>query len=273
MSDKNVERLERYLRNCVRVLRDNGQCVRLELTRVEDDHTNRRLNDWPCPDRACEDEELAALVQEICDYARTDAEAYDVGSRYLVLGYYGSDLDKHGSSSAPLSYAGAANSDAGTLAASPDRLVGMLMRHLENRERSYAHSMATIVDTQTRLLRSAEERYDRLQARTLEAHEIVSAIDDRRHSQAVELSESTARKDAIEAITRKILPAIPVVINKLAGKTILPTNSPLNVVKGLFESLKPHQIETIMAVLEPEQVAALSESAAVLQSSEKSDDA
>lgn len=134
-------------------------------------------------------------------------------------------------------------------------IVSQLMRHNEAIMRTSTASVGHLMGLLQKTLDRVSQVNEKLIAEKFDNMDTIQGLlmqkDDREMARKQQESEIASR----QAVVERVLQLAPVVVNKLAGKPLLPAKSSASdlMVKSLMESITPEQIGKLQGILTPEQ--------------------
>lgn len=268
-------KLERWTRQQVLALdEDKGRCKKFVVRHVAGGKAGTEVGTIVVPKKLEAEswfvENVAILESMIYD----DAEGLGGVQTYVILPFFENRPDKPGSRFTIRESAGD-GIDSDDVESEPPTKSGVLTQMMRHTEAATRMSLMSSTQIMT-ILRNTVSR----QAETIEklVAEKMATIDlmERMRSEELErrlLVENTEREAKNKAeLMDKIGMLVPVVINRLAGKSVVPGGtSPMEgLIKGLIESMQPDQIEKLQGVLTPTQMVSLMEIFQAVQPPENS---
>ena len=200
------------------------------------------------------------LCSSLVAAAHEDAEGLGGLQRYVCYSYYGEAGERKGERFTFRIFTDFAEDELGgdSEPANATGLVSQSMRHTEAIMRSNTMDRGEIIRHYQRIVDSLTAQVEKLSAKHFDmltmAEEMTQANHERKMD-AIRVEHEMINKGEVFR-TVKIL--LPTVVNKLAGKNLLPTSeTPSDVlVDQLLESLDPQQVAVIQQVLKPQQLVA-----------------
>lgn len=269
-------KFERWLRQQILIEdEEKGRCKKIVVRHVVSNKMGSELITVPVPrkdlDQAWFDETMATVENAVMD----DAEGLGGVQTYVVLPYHANTASKP-SSRFTIREATASVDDPEEMDSEPATGKGMLaqmMRHTEAATRLSMMSMGQIVTTLRHANAKQAELIEKLVEEKMANLEMMEDLKSQRLEREI-LTKREESKDRIKAeIMDKMSTLVPVLVNRIAGKPLLPGKStPMEgMIKGLIESIEPSQLESLQGVLKPTQLVALMEIFQTLQPAEKKD--
>lgn len=198
--------------------------------------------------------ELAELAKTLHDAAKHDAEAHGGPQTYRLTVHRQGDEDSPAPFALTLRVDGG---EGGELGGDMDgsRAAALLARQLDATQRLlvtvWQSSLSSLEKENARLAAQNEKLQDR-HIQFIELFEVLMSAQKERELEAMKATKAEERKDAALS---KLAPLLPVLVNRLAGRTVLPDNSAAAALKTFAESLKPAQLDALLGTLTPEQFA------------------
>lgn len=202
-------------------------------------------------------DDLEVLVNQIEEVTVDDAEGLASGlQKYAIL------AEREGGEKYPgrclFAIAGSDDMEEGldSEPANANGLVRQLMRHLEVVQRTAQMGTGHIIQMQARTIEQLAEQNQKMQSKHLEVIDNLEQLKSEQFAREIEAKREEVKMNVIKDMASKVQTLLPLVVNKLGGKKLLPekTTSGEQMVMGLMESLKPEQMEKIAEVLSPEQM-------------------
>lgn len=132
-------------------------------------------------------------------------------------------------------------------------LTGQLMRHNEALMRMLVMTTGTQVNAMSRRLDSQEKVVERMFEERVRDKEAVEASKSLQHDRDMQMLITSGQEDRKNEMLKKVEALVPVVINKLTGKEMLPDNPESNVVRTLLKTFTPEQLQAMAPLLSHEQ--------------------
>lgn len=233
---------------------ETNRVTRFELRQVTDAGENILQKFSIKKDELPTDDKIEAMAEEILDLAQEDSEGFSHTVSYVVLSFCGKD--RKPSKRSPvirLSPDGLTSRVGETEPANMKGLFSQLMRHNEALVR-------TVMQTQETNTRFAEKVISRL-SQQVEKHdqtrvEMFAAVEElisEKHKRDLEAQKEERRSKQIEKASEKIIPLLPVMVNRLAGKKLLPQDikdhPAMSILVNTLRKIKPEQVEEIASIL------------------------
>lgn len=198
---------------------------------------------------------LESLLDEIVHRAQTDADGRSGVVRYGLMAYEKANSEPVGSVAFRMRAEEAEWDESdGEEEASLSGVVKQQMRHTEALTRLVVQMSSATMGTMSRQIHDLHrENADLRRERTamIQAHEASLSMQSERDIELLQASASEERKNkAFE----KAMALAPIVVNKIAGQTVLKADDPLvMILRDLSESLDSKQIQAIASSLTSQQ--------------------
>lgn len=212
-------------------------------------------------------QDMTVLSDEIASRAQSDADGLGGIQRYVVVAYNhdGKAKARHtfrlrGDDDGDSSLAGEESADA-------KGLLTQLMRHNESNMRTINSSIGMVMRVMGETISTLQAQNEALIQRQTDYAKLREDAESKAHERDVELLKATNEERRRDAMIEKFMLLVPVVVNKFAGKKIIPSDDPSVMMLSSFaESLSQDQVARIFSSLNPEQQIALGQ---IIQSSRK----
>jgi hypothetical protein len=135
-------------------------------------------------------------------------------------------------------------------------LLTQLMRHNEQNNKNLTASIGAMVGSVTRRLEAQDALIEKLIRQRMEYIELVEEMKSKQHDRDMALLQLESSEKRKDAIFEKVQVLVPVLLNKLIGKNIVPSDDPLVLqFKELISTLDKGQFERILQSLNsPQQI-------------------
>jgi hypothetical protein len=214
----------------------------------------------PNPSSPEADQYIEVLQSALEEDAQDDANGFPEGTiqTYMVYAYFGGR--KKPSARWPMRMA--PESDEAIMGESEpptsEGLVRQLMRHNEGTMKAANLGLTTIMGQMTNLVQQVSAQNEYLMAERMETIKLVEEMHSQKHERELSAFQHMQRAELMRDGVNKASAIIPHLVNKLAGKNLLKAADPTTIaLRQLMTTLKPHQLQGILAQLEPEQQIAL----------------
>ncbi len=133
--------------------------------------------------------------------------------------------------------------------------VAQMMRHNEAIMRIATVASGQALSYLQRVNASQGETIEKLIAERMANFEVVETLKSQHFERALILEKERNQDKRTQDAFEKLMALAPVVVNKIAGKRLLPehTTPEKEMLKSLLESLTPAQFESLQTILKPEQ--------------------
>lgn len=266
------QKLTAFVRQCLNIVRDDdaGNCQKFLLKHVNANAKQNEVQTFDCrsihkqSDGDKRDTFIDQIINAIEEAAHDDAESLGGHQKYLLLAYYQN-------STKPLARCGF-RVDAGDddddsdeeLASEPANakgLVAQAMRHQEGNFRTSVMATNHVINMMQRTIDTQQETINTLLASKMDTIKLVEDLVSQRHERDLAAAEQKALLDMKENLVKKGMLLAPLVVNKLAGKKIMPEDmsSKEALLSEFAKSLTQEQVLAIHQQLNPAQAAAMLE--------------
>jgi len=265
-------KLERWLRQQILVQEDErGRCKRIALCHVVSGKLGQEIASFKVPSKSLEDDYFGETISAIDTSIVDDAEPLGGVQTYVVFPYF-EGSSKPGSRFT-IREVSTSVEDPESIESEPATKTGLLsqlMRHNEANARTSALALGTILNT----LRTTNQRQADTIEKLLTDRQANFETMEKLRSEETERSLLMKREEASEKfktdMMEKFTLLLPVVVNKIAGKNLLPGKTGTEtVIQGLFESIDQEQLTKLQTIMRPEQIAAMLEIFQSLQAAEE----
>lgn len=240
-----------------------GRCKRLVLRHMSlDNHPQGDVSQWNIPHDEGLAGEVDMIVNKIVDSAQRDAnDSEGTVQKYAVFAYYTDDQNY-----VPRKIFRVAADDEITRDLAPSEpptekgLISQTMRHLEVVMKTATMSQSFMTEHLIRQIGKLQEKDERSDQQKIDFmllfQETINDSHQRRLTERREEIEQTIK----EGVFEQLKVAIPIILNRLAGKPLLPEqDKSFMLMASLLENLRPDQQAFLRDTLEPSQSAVLAE--------------
>jgi hypothetical protein len=239
-----------------------GPCVKLVLKHI---NINSKQNEIALFDlRAMragaenQDAFFDSLVNEIETRAHDDAEGLGGTQRYCVFAHC-KNADKPVSRFTFRMEAGDqdGDDDGEAMSEPPTKtgMVGQLMRHTEAIMRTSVVSTNHTISMLQRTIDRQAEQIEKLLSEKFRNLETMEDLISRRDERKLAAADQVFKHQLQGETFKRLMMLAPVVVNRMAGKTLIPGANPMNQMLANFAgSLKTEQMEQMAQILTPEQM-------------------
>ncbi len=208
------------------------------------------------------DNDYNVLADEIIGVCELDVEGFGNLQSYVLVPQANGKPRNRGR--LVLRVAPGENVDSENLDSEPANRQGLtaqLMRHLEGTNKTMALGMGQTLTIQARMLDTQAQLIDHLMSKHVE---LVTTVEDAlsmKHEREMQLEGEKIKQERQREIVQKLDLILPVAINRLAGKNVIPMkNGPQKMLlNSVLGSLTQEQMSKLVEVLKPEQTQALLE--------------
>ncbi len=267
-------KLERWMRKQILIQdEDKGRCTKLVLRHVASGRLASELDTIRVPKKGLDEgwfnETLVNLENQIMD----DAEGLGGTQTYVVLPYFENNADKPGSRFT-IREAASGIEDPEDVESEPPTKTGVLtqmMRHTEAATRVSLMSMGQIITTMKQTIARQSETIEKLTADKMANLETMEKLRSEEMERRLLFRREENKEKMYGEVFDKVSTLLPLVVNKLAGKNLLPAKATPTeaMVQGFIESISPEQVESLQHVLKPTQLVLLMEIFQNVQKNEK----
>jgi hypothetical protein len=202
------------------------------------------------------EERIEATAEEIFEAGEADASGIGNGLQtYVVLAFYG-DNKRHNGRFTFRARGDEDDWDGGETTEPPTTQGAMAqaMRHTEVIMRSSSAGMGAAFNGLQHMVTRQSEIINQMMEERFKTAELLEALSSKTHERELELLREARKDDTQRQLLENFKPMIPVVMNKLAGKQMLPAADPQSMMlKELFKTMEPEQLAAIQGVLTPQQ--------------------
>ncbi len=197
---------------------------------------------------------ISIYTDEIITRAQNDADALGTGlQRYLLVAL---ELGAKNGPRFPFSLRGEGeDDDEQTDDGKPTEkgLVGQLMRHNEAMMRMLVMTTGQTNQVLARRLEQAEKTNESLITQRHEYLQLQEKLIGEQHDRDMQMMLTDGQEKRKDKLIEKLELLAPLIINKLAGKNVLPAGEGGDIFKNLADSLSPDQLQKIAPHLTGEQ--------------------
>lgn len=241
---------------------DAGKCTKFVLKHVNSNAKQNEVQSFDCrtihkqTDGEKRETFIEQLIAGIEEAAHDDAESLGGHQKYLIFAYYQNETK-------PLARAGfrmdAGDDDEGddeleSEPANAKGLVAQAMRHQEGNFRTAVMSTNHIINMMQRTIDTQQETINNLLSGHLNNLKLVEDLVSQRHGRELDAKREDFNQSIKNDFAQKALKLLPAVVNRFAGKQILPGESPKDVMlQDLARSITQEQMMQLAQHLKPEQ--------------------
>jgi hypothetical protein len=271
---------DRWLRQQLLIMdEDKGRCRKLIARHVRNGQVGSEIISITVPrSGAIEEESITAWGNEIESAIHDDIEGLGGVQSYVVQSFYALTGDKPGGRFTLRERADTDGDEGSEIESEPATKTGLLaqlMRHQEAIMRTSTMGIGQVVASLRNANARQAELIDRLVSEKLEGIAAIEAMKSEEHERKLLTVSEERKQKMLEAGFDKIMAIAPVVVAKLAGKSVPGGNASDTdlLAQGFIESITPEQMEHLQKVFKPEQLMLLFEIFSKFQSREKSNGA
>lgn len=241
-------KLEKWLRQ--QIFRSRGNPLeRFSLRPAKGDE----VDSFPLPSDFNGDN-IGVLVDDILARAQTDADGMGTKTQRYVL--VALEVGAKSGPRYPFMVRGEGDDDeADSEEGQPTEkgLTIQLMRHNEALMRMLVMTTGSAVSTMGRRLDNAEATNLALVKQRSEDLRVLEAAKTEQHERDTNLLLISGQEERKGELFKKLELLLPIVMNKIAGKDVMPTGKGADIFRTLADSLKPEQLQQIAPFLSQEQ--------------------
>ena len=240
-----------------------GRCKRLVLRHSNlEGHPQGDVTSISIPNDEGLAGEVDMIVNKIVDSAQRDAN--DFGGtiqKYILFAYYANDPNY-----VPRKMFRVAADDEITRDTSPSEpptekgLAAQAMRHLEVVMRQASMGQSFMTEHFIRMIGKLQDKDERSEKQKIDMMLLVQETINDSHQRRLNERKQEMEQSIKEGIFEQLKVAIPIILNRLAGKPLLPEqDKSFMLMAALLENLRPEQQAFLRDSLDPPQAAVLSE--------------
>lgn len=243
----------------------HGKCTKVVLKHLTVDRkVQGDVKSFPVRLEEGSEDELLPLLLGISEAAQRDADSLSQGlQRYAIFAYYLQDAKYSPRKVFTVNPSTEEEIERGADPTEPPTekgLVSQTMRHLEAVMRTVTVSTSTMMTAQVGEIRRLTELNERFMSQQVDFMVLLQDTLDRSHRRRLEERDEEANLAMKESAMSKIEALVPVIINRLAGKTVLPEEDrSFMLMSALLENLSDEQQASLMKTLSDDQKMVLAE--------------
>lgn len=204
------------------------------------------------------EERIEATAEEVFEAGEGDASGIGSGLQtYVVLAFYG-DNKKH---NGRFTFRARGDEDDdwgdGGETTEPPTTQGAMaqsMRHTEVVFRTSSAGMGSAFQGLQHMVSQQSQIIADMMDDRFKTAELIETLSTAKHERDIELLREARKDETQRQLLENFKPMIPVVMNKLAGKKMLPEADPQSMMlRDLFKTMKPEQLAAIQQALTPQQ--------------------
>lgn len=257
-----TKEIESWLRSQILVSKPQGDVVRFEVRHLPlGSKKGHEVAIIETP-RQTSEEWFESVASEIAVGIQCDADALGGVQRYALIVFREKDSDKPQARKLLRIAADTPEDESDDFDSEPKNIKGtlaQLMRHNEAYAKTMSNMLAATVTAQSRQISRLAEHNEKLLEQRFETIELIENLQSERQKRELEAARALNREKLLGDIMGEVKLLGPTIVNKVAGKEILPDNNPASLAMlRLAESLQqsPERLAKIAALLNPsEQVA------------------
>ncbi len=267
-------KLERWMRHQILVADDEkGRCKKLIVRHVSGGKASSELGSIPVPKKMEDEQWFNEACSAIENMVYDDAEGLGGVQTYVVFAYFELRSDKPGGRFT-IRETSSGDVDPEDIESEPPTKTGVLtqmMRHTEAATRMSLMSASQVMNTMRSTIARQADQIEKLIVERHAGFEIMERLKsqdlERRMLVEHEEKDTKFKQDVLDKIT----PLVPVLINRLTGRKMLPEKKTAieGMAQGLIESMTPEQMDKLQSVFTPAQMVSLLEIFQVVQPPEK----
>ncbi len=204
------------------------------------------------------EENIESTAEEIFEAGEADASGIGSGLQtYVVLAFYGQDKRHNGR----FTFRARGNDEESDLdggeTSEPPTTQGAMaqaMRHTEAILRTSIPGWGAAFQGLQHMVSQQSQVIETLMGDRFKTAELIETLTTAKHEREIEILREARKDDTQKQLLENFKPLIPVVLNKLAGKKMLPETDPQSMMlRELFQTMKPEQLAAIQSALTPQQ--------------------
>jgi len=268
--------MENWIRRQLFTITDEGPCLRFVLKHITSGKKASEVLSLPVPEQAGSDF-VTELINELEATAVSDAGGVGGVQSYIIQSFFTKSKTRPGARFT-FRVQGENEEDIdGEFSSEPPTLRGQLsqtQRHLEAVMRTSTMNTGHVMAMMQRTINRLADQNEALADDKLKTLEVLESLHSQKHERDLETRKAAHREELVEKGFDKLGLLMPVVVNKLTGRKMLPetASSKEMMISAFLESLSPEQLDKISSTLEPEQMAAFAQAAQQFMAPEKPED-
>ncbi len=253
----------RWLRHQVFPEDESERAIRIVLCAVT---AGKKIGDEivtiPVPKKGPEDEWFQARIEEIESSAKSDATGLAVPLQtYAVLSYFEKGENAKPRSRFTFRELGTSDDESDDLATEPPTKLGSLsqqMRHNEQLAKINADMTTKTIGHLQQTIAQLSESHQKLVDDRLGTIELVEKLRSEQFERQLAYDREKTDSEQKRMLLEKLMVLAPVVVQKITGKALPGVKSDKeNVLDSLIESFSPEQMNSLQAILTPDQLIAV----------------
>lgn len=252
--------LDRFLRQQIFKERDDDKpLTKLVLTHSAPGSKGNIVDSFEIKE-GHEPDSIRVLGEEIVSRAQADADGFGGVQRFVLRAYCKGNEREVGRFAFRLRGDDEGDGDGGDEAPTQKGLLTQLMRHNEANNKALVNAVGAITTTLARQLENMGDTVENLLAQRNRDFEMMESLRSQQHARDIEAYQAEQGEKRKNEIFESFKTLAPVLLNKLAGRTVLPANDPTKLMlQGFVETLDSEQLQGIMTHLKPAQAITLVE--------------
>jgi len=250
---------ETWIRKQVMIQRVEGRCTRLMLRHVvQGNKVGNEVASFNVPIE-WDDQWIQDCLNEIETSAHTDAGGLGGPQKYMVFAFFERSEAKPLARFPFLEHAsdegsGDEGSDLDTESPNAKGLTAQLMRHNEALMRTTMMGITQIIGTLQRQVSKQSDTIEKLVQEKFDNLDTMESMLSKKQERDIELREAETKQKLLSDAAEKAMVLMPVVINKLMGKEVMPAPSMNDeLLKSFLSTITPEQLDGLTKILKPEQ--------------------
>lgn len=255
-------------RQVVRETEEDGPLRKLVLSHVANGKLGNEVHTVSVPKRDNREnlEDFISLaINEFDAASEQDANGIGGTQTYIIQSVFGDNEEKtRARARFTFRVFGDEEEDTGEVSSEPATKSGLLtqlMRHNEGLTKSLVAANAQIISTLQRTIARQAEQLEKSDEQRIEGFRIMEDLLSEKNKRDIEAAREAHALDMKQDALNSVKMLLPVAINKMVGKHVLPENLSAKEAqfKALAESMTPDQFAGILSNLSPAQQIALTE--------------
>lgn len=253
MSDSKTKRdLERFIRQQLFRVRETP-LERFVLRSAAPGGKGAEVDTIVIPD-GFNGDHIGILLDDICAKAQSDADSLGTKlQRYILIACEVGKKDGPRQAFRLRGEGDDDDGDEGEEAPTEKGLVSQLMRHNEALMRGVMMLSATQTTAMSRRLEGQEATINRMFDERVKDREAIEAAKSLSHERDMQMLLTSGQEDRKAQLVEKVQTLFPLIVNKLAGKEIIPDGADGDIVQKLAASFTQEQLQQMAPLLNNEQ--------------------
>lgn len=203
------------------------------------------------------EDRIEVTTEEVFEAGEADASGIGSGLQtYVVLAFYGDNKKHNGRFTFRARGDEEDDWDGGETTEPPTTQGAMAqsMRHTESIMRTSTAAMGSSFQGLQHMVSQQSQIITDMMDDRFKTAELIEALSTAKHERDIELLKEARKDETQRQLLESFKPMVPVVMNKLAGKKVLPEADPQSMMlRELFKTMKPEQLAAIQGTLTPQQ--------------------